>query len=260
MKKTLFYVATLFVTNFVSGQLTLEHSFPSNQAVNVFNDGEKVYYFITKFGEVGVPGESRNTIHIYNSDYSLYRTITFPWDTSYDSGIGFMGDYGISKYVFNTDDKFEFIVFTLNNSTQQKKHFILNEDGEIIKDLSNYRTSYDIYHDSLNNVNKIKLNKIDSSIAGVYEIYLLPTTELTTKEIQRTNKLSAFPIPTNKILNVVNPKNGAYKIEIFDTSGKLVLNKNFAGSENKISVDVENLPKGIYVYKIGDLSSKFIKN
>ncbi|GEM_PF-1154406 len=73
-------------------------------------------------------------------------------------------------------------------------------------------------------------------------------------------KIKAFPIPTNKTLNIINPQNGANKIEIYDMSGKLILNKIFNSSDNKISIDVENIPKGNYIYKIGDLSSKFIKN
>lgn len=258
MKKILFSLATL-VTSLAFGQITLEHSFPSNRGVKVFNDGAKIYYFVSDYNTA----EYRNKISIYNSDYTLYKTITFPWDTSYNSGIGFLGDYGISKYVFNTDEKFEFIVTVVNNTTQQKKNFILNEDGDIIKDLADYYVANEyvnIYHDSLNNVNKMKLVKRDGTNAGITEIYLLPTTELTTKEIQGKNKLSAFPIPTNKILNIINPENGSNKIEIYDLSGKLILIKNFSYNENRISLNVENLLKGTYIYKIGDLNSKFIKN
>ena len=89
---------------------------------------------------------------------------------------------------------------------------------------------------------------------------LSQTSPLNTEEIQSKSKLSAFPNPTNKILNIINPQNETNKIEIYDTSGKLILSKMFNSSDNKISVDVEHLPKGNYIYKIGDLSSKFIKN
>lgn len=73
-------------------------------------------------------------------------------------------------------------------------------------------------------------------------------------------KVQAYPNPTNKILNIINLQNGTNKIEVYDTTGKLILNKMFNSSDNKISVDVEHLPKGNYIFKIGDLSSKFIKN
>lgn len=83
---------------------------------------------------------------------------------------------------------------------------------------------------------------------------------LSTQEIQLDNKLSAYPNPTNKTLNIMNPKNGANKVLVYDVSGKLVINKSFSSNDDKISIDVENLTKGIYIYKIGELSSKFIKN
>jgi len=259
MRNFLLSATAIFITNFAFGQLTLEHSFPSNQDARVYNDGTRIYYFVTKYDT----SEYRNKIHIYNSDYSLYRTITFPWDTSFDSGVSFIGDYGISKYVFNTNDNFEFIVYTYSNSTQQTRCYIMDEDGIIIKDLSTYYTGTDdivIFHDSLNNINKIKLKLKDTSIAGLVEIYTLPTTVLSAIEFESENELSAFPIPTNNILNVTNPKNGANKIEVFDTSGKLVLNKNFANIEYNISIDVQNLQKGIYIYRIGNSSGKFIKD
>ena len=80
------------------------------------------------------------------------------------------------------------------------------------------------------------------------------------EKFRKKNKLSAFPIPTNKTLTIINPENGANTIEVFDTSGKLVINKSFGISEDKISIDVESLPKGSYIYKVGNLSSKFMKN
>lgn len=259
MRNFLLSLTTILAANFAFGQLSLEHSFPSNQDVKVFNDGTNIYYFVSKFDAPG--SEYRNKIHIYNSDYSLYRTVTFPWDISYTSGIGFIGDYGISKHIFNTNDNFEFIV-SAYNGTSGPLCFILDEDGVIIKDLTNYGKTVediDIFHDALNNVNKIRLRKIDGSPAGINEIYLLPTTVLATNVTQKANELSAFPIPTNRILNIVNPKNGIDKIEVFDLNGKLVLNKIFDNTENRISLDVESLQNGIYVYKVGELSAKFIK-
>ena len=95
---------------------------------------------------------------------------------------------------------------------------------------------------------------------NVYEVYQLPTSSLSSKEIQTKGKLSAFPVPANKTLNIINPNNGTNVVEIYDASGKLFINKSFPKNENRISVDVENLTKGAYTYKIGNQSAKFIKN
>ncbi|MCB0486285.1 MAG: T9SS type A sorting domain-containing protein, partial [Flavobacteriaceae bacterium] len=92
-----------------------------------------------------------------------------------------------------------------------------------------------------------------------YDVYDLPTATLSTSEIQLVDFV-AFPNPTSKKLSLINPKNGNTSIEIYDLNGKKVLHKTFSDLEDKISIDVEKLSNGVYVYKIGSLSSKFIKN
>ncbi|OJV47910.1 MAG: hypothetical protein BGO40_06995 [Chryseobacterium sp. 39-10] len=254
MKKFLFSVATIFAANFSFGQIELEHSFELDQAVLNYSDSQDLKYVSLK----------ESQITIYNSDYSIYKTFNIQIPTGYNRIYLSSYDdfpFNVSKYVFNNDNKLEFFLF-LDGDYPTKKVMIFNEDGNIIKDFNgNYQYELvTVYHDNIQNKNKLKMGRNDDAGKITFDIYNLPTTELSSKEIQRKNKLSAFPIPTNKILNIINPENGTNKIEIFDTSGKLVLNKSFLSSENKISVDIENLPKGIYVYKIGDLSSKFIKN
>lgn len=99
---------------------------------------------------------------------------------------------------------------------------IFNEDGNIIKDFNgNYQYELvTIYHDNTQNKNKLKMGRNDDNSKITFDIYSLPTSELSTKEIQEKSKLSAFPIPTNKILNIINPKNGVNKIEVYDATGK----------------------------------------
>lgn len=255
MKKLLFSAAAIIATSFASGQITLEHSFAPEQQVILYSDATTLKY-VTLNG---------TQIIIYNSDYSVFKTfpITIPSIFS-EARLSTFDDFpfNVSKYVFNTDDKLEFFVF-FNGTWPTKNVMIFDEDGNIVKNFNDNYTYelVDIFHDSTTNTNKLKMGKYSAGTGDVsFDIYSLPTSSLTTKEIKTKNKLSAFPIPTNKILNILNPQNGANKIEIFDTSGKIVLNKSFGNSENKISVDVENLPKGIYIYKVGDLNSKFIKN
>lgn len=253
MKKFLLTIA-IVAANFLFGQIILEHSFDLDEAVLNYSDSQDLKYVSLKDSK----------ITIYNSDYSVYKTFNIQIPAGYTRIYLSSYDdfpFNVSKHVFNNDDNLEFFVFLDGNYPSQKV-MIFNEDGNIIKDFNgNY--SYElvtIFHDSTQNKNKLKMGRNDDNSKISFDIYSLPTSELSTKEIQSKNKLSAFPIPASKTLNIINPKNGANRIVVYDTSGKLVLNKSFANLENKISVDVESLPKGIYIYKIGDLSSKFIKN
>ena len=253
MKKFLFSVATIFAANSAFSQMTLEKSYTSgNFGWGVYYDSSNTNYIIPR---------DQKVFDIYDANHNLIKTLSpnVPDGYVFDGGMMEV-DFSISKYVFNTDDKLEFILWFYNSSLGKDMTLIVNEDGNIIKQFGDeYHSFYHIFHDSASNKNKFVIVKT-SGTNEITEVYLLPTTQLTTKEIQGKNKLSAFPIPTNKILNIINPKNGANKIEVFDSSGKLVLNRSFANSENNISIDVEILPKGIYFYKVGELGSKFIKN
>lgn len=249
MKKLLLSLA-IAVANFSFGQITLEHVFPAGETAKVYKNENQTFYFTTKF--------ESNTINIYNSDYSLYKTI----NVQSPAGFGTVSfpdadnfQFAISKHIFNNDDKLEIVV---SFGSGISKLQIINEDGVIIKNFDNEYYDYDIELFTDKTTNKNKLVVLNTTNAS--EVYILPSSSLASKEIEYQKKLSAFPIPTNKTLNIFNPVNGANKVEFYDVSGKMVMSKSFNINENRISVEVENLPKGNYIYKIGNLTSKFIKN
>ena len=258
MKKTLLSIA-IIATNFVFGQITLEKVYPSENLQVYTNATETFYYSV---------GEDLTTIKIYNADYTLKKQFSPTIPTNYKLIISNYDNFILSKNIFNPDNLLEIAVIMRNFDTGTSSYSdiirIYNEDGVLVKDFGDGYFLEDIFnfhvfHDNTTNTNKLRLSK-GTYMNQTTEIYNLNTTSLASKEIQSHNKLSAFPIPTNKILNIINPQNGVNKIEIYDTTGKQILVKMFNSSDNKISIDVENLPKGNYIYKIGDLNSKFIKN
>lgn len=253
MKKVLLS-ASILVANFVFGQITLAHTYTSEDLQAYTNSTETYYYSV---------GYDFSNMKIYNSDYTLYKQFTPVVPSGYRMFVDqYDNNFILSKNVFNTDNKLEIIIVFEKYPQREYIIRIYNEDGTILKEFGpNYRFNdeYDIniYHDNVTNINKLRLfNQSTNST----EIYNLPTTSLAAKEVQSQGKLSAFPIPTNKILNIINPDNGANKVQIYDTTGKLIMNKSFNSNEDKIAIDVEALTKGIYIYKIGEISSKFIKN
>ncbi len=241
-------------TNFVFSQITLEKTYTSDNLQVYTNATETNYYSI---------GQNLTTVKIYNANHTLKTQFSPTIPTGYSMNISSYNNFILSKNVFNTDNLLEIVVvFNKYDNGSVNRIVIFNEDGQIVKDFGeNYRFDdefdFHIYHDNTTNSNKLRLYK---TTINSTEIYNLPTTSLAAKEVQFQSKLSAFPIPTNKVLNVINPDNGANKVQIYDVSGKLVMNKTFSSNDNKITIDVESLTKGIYIYKIGELSSKFIKD
>ncbi|WP_326984534.1 T9SS type A sorting domain-containing protein [Chryseobacterium sp. MYb264] len=251
MRKLLFSAA-LFTASLSFGQITLEHTFPQDEIFANYSNDTELYYCSQN--------ENTPSIKIYNSDFALLKTLNLTIPTGY-TYTSFPEDYQypISKYLFNTNDKLEFIVFYQNLNGPASKMQIIDEDGIIIKDFpGEYRMEYlKIYHDPIDNVNKLQAR---NEITAQTEVYTLPTSVLANKEIMNAkNKLVAFPNPAKTTLKVTNPKNNFNKVEVFDVTGKLVLAQSFSNSEETISLHVENLTTGNYIYKIGNLSSKFIK-
>lgn len=255
MKKILLSVA-IIASNFVFSQITLETTYNSENLQVYTNATETNYYSV---------GQNLTTVKIYNANHTLKKQFTPTIPTGYSMSINSYNNFILSKNIFNTDNLLEIVVVFHkydNINGLIIRIIIFNEDGQIVKDFGeNYRLDdefdFHVYHDNTTNTNKLRLYKVTTNST---EIYNLPTTSLASKEIQSKNNLSAFPIPTNKVLNIINPDNGANKVQIYDTSGKLVMNKSFSSHDDKIAIDVEALTKGIYIYKIGEMSSKFIKN
>ncbi len=267
MKKLLLSAVAIFAANFSFGQITLEHTFPEGERFNVYNVGSETLYYTSI--------ANSNLIKIYNADLSLRKTVAVPLPENYnmliEGNAPHEGLYTMSKHIFNTDDKYEFLIEAsyYEQSTQMsyRKLLLINDEGSLIKDFhpnagqKNLSGIYQVFHDSVSGKNKFVIGNSapnTPTLESEYELYSLPTTELATKEVSYS-RLSAFPIPTSGVLNIMNPRNGANKVEIFDAAGKLVHNTSFNLNEGKITVDVERLPKGVYIYKVGDLSSKFIK-
>lgn len=254
--------AAVIACSFMFGQqITLEHTFPLNENVFAFPNGNDIIYV--------APGNG-NTINIYNSAYALIKTVnvTLPDGYTFDFNPRYDIDFLVTKHIFNNDDKLEFIVGGVLLTPQtRRKLYIVNEDGVIIKDFITYPSfswdrDFKIFHDNTSNTNKMIITNYDFNNYKIFrEVYTLPTTSLSVNEIQsKKQQLSAFPIPTNKVLNIINPSNGSSTVTIYDMTGKQVINKSFSSMDHQISVNVESLPKGTYLYRIGEVSSKFIKN
>jgi chitinase len=71
------------------------------------------------------------------------------------------------------------------------------------------------------------------------------------------NKFSVYPNPVNKILYIYNAKNeNPFDIQLFGLKGNLILEKKLYGTSE--SIDISDLPNGIYFLKLGDKFEKIL--
>ena len=79
------------------------------------------------------------------------------------------------------------------------------------------------------------------------------TTDINSLNFQ---KLKAFPIPTQGILEISLPSNGqSYSYSLYSISGQLIENGKTTLNQGKIKLDLTNLTKGIYIVKLTDNNS-----
>jgi hypothetical protein len=247
MKNHLSYILILFCFS-LFGQ-TLEKTYTSNHYDKInyafFINDELNFYTIDR---------TNNEVKFYDSSHNLFKTIIIELKNNWD----FLSIYTITDKLFNSDSKIEFIVRSRDSGIPYTNLTVFNEDGEeifefeLVDDFKLIKTPENTF--KLITTSFYNNNKID------YKVYNLSGTLDASQETLLNKDIIQYPNPTSKNLYLKNIdiKNKGSFLEIFTIDGKKVLTKNIKQSETYI--DVSNLSKGVYYYKIGRYSHKFIKN
>jgi len=250
MKKKLLY---LFITiSSISFSQTLENSYTSEG----YNNEPKNYAFLTENNLFYLTmSTTNNEIFVYNSDHSLYKkiTITLP------SGFKAEQLHFATDKLFNSDSKIEILITSYNNATSENKMLLYNEDGgNNIYDFGD-KFKVEVFKDNNNNY-KLLTSVGKSGVS--YDIYSLSgTLTISQENFLNKRKMISFPNPSSSSINITNPlkNNENEKIDIYDTNGRKVLEKKIIGNGANIKIDISELSKGIYSYRIREFGNKFIK-
>lgn len=78
---------------------------------------------------------------------------------------------------------------------------------------------------------------------------------------QVTGSIQVYPNPANTLLNIVfqNPADAVANIQLFNSIGSMMLHQQ-ASTSQSISIDVSNLPAGIYVLRVVDAKQIFLQS
>lgn len=106
----------------------------------------------------------------------------------------------------------------------------------------------------------ITFTQNDSDIVD-YDVYSLPGTTLDVVENSFANESFSFPNPSSSRMAIKTSlvKGESSMLEVFDISGKKVIEKNVTSDNGQIDLDVSSLSGGMYIYKIKNQTNKFIK-
>lgn len=246
MKKTLLITMLLGFVQLHS-QISLEHSYDNSQSNSLlysnysfsFNTENATYYYYFSSGD--------NSIKLYNENHSLYKSVSLPIPAT-----NYISIYAPSDKLFNSDALIEFIVM-ISGSTNQM--YLLNENGDILNNLGERNRANVIKTNS--GSFKLVTSKNDGKIIDVYAL----NGTLSTNQFNLLAKSSAFPNPTDSVINITIPEqvNKSADIKIFSMAGKEVMSQKKYDDSNNIKLDVSSLASGIYIYKVENHTGKFIK-
>ena len=163
--------------------------------------------------------------------------------------------------LFNSNLKIEFLIYSIQTSSPfQPSLRLFDEDGNLLFDFGN-SSGIELFKTANNKYKLLTSQKSTNTNEISYKVYSLSGTLSINQESLLNKSVLQFPNPTSKTLNLKNLKSNGNKnlLEIFSIQGKKVLSKKTEQNESEISVNISHLSKGIYIYKIGGISNKFIK-
>lgn len=252
----LFYL--LFGFSLITYGQTLEKTYTTDTGYAeeppnfAFFANNEMHYFTTE--HIGDKENPTYNIKIYNISHQETKNINIT-----NSGAFFTLKLPSDK-LFNSDSKIEFIALKGTNDVERYSYKLYNEDGNQLFDFG-LGYNHKLYKDNNGNY-KLLISDYDGDnkdIGQTYRVYALSGTLSNKQENLLLNKVTTFPNPSSKVININNLKKHNGIVDVFTVTGKKVLSKKVDKSLNNISVDISNLSNGVYFYKIGDISKRFIK-
>lgn len=267
--KKLAIISAIFVlmSNFLSGQITLEHTYVGGSTLAASPQSDAKQYLIVK---LEVDGEKYviidrigKTLDFYNLNHTFWKSISFSLTTDLNPSSNSYDIIYISEHLFDTDDEIEFMYvdrymipspLTFYCTTQ-----VVNEDGSILFTVTdgaplirgNYpQQQLPIYNTDLGTKLILSMTNGDAnvySLTGQLATYLIKNS---TDEVVLGN---VFPNPSNDVItipySIPDSENSGF-IKIYNIEGKEIkifsVDKNF----KNITLSTTELSSGIYYYQL----------
>lgn len=250
MKKHLIlFLGLSLVVGKVSAQLTLDHTLSGHFASSYPTIEEPIglYYNSAYFNS--------NTFYLYNSNYSLYKTVV----VDFPSGYTMQSVSALGRHIINTDDKAEFFVSAIHPTTYKYAAKIINEDGIVILDLGQVGSCF--YGGVYKIGNQLRLSILKKDSYNQTEVYICQGNYNAVASFENENyTMQPYPNPTTTLINLPYhiDKGTVSTIKIYNINGQLVDSYNIGGDFEMITIDVNNYAKGVYVYEYNGISNRFV--
>lgn len=205
-----------------------------------------------------------NSVCIYNWDFTLNKTVNI----TPTNGFRIAQIQNISKDCFNNDNKWEMVLYFINNSNGTTKIMVFDEDGNIIEDFGSASSCTFVGFEKKNTELRCAVyfqnfNASSTTYTYTTKIYRCAGNGASLQSInqaQSKNKSVAYPNPARNIITLSYnlPSGNTSEIRIFNTAGQLVKTIPVGPHFNEVQVDVSSFPHGTYIYECEGVSNKFI--
>ena len=257
--KCLLILSMCLLSYGLNSQITLDHSFNYSTTVTKINESTYKYFLMD------VPNKQ---CRIYNMDFSLYKTIDLP----VEEGAWLYDIRFVSERLFNDDSNIEVLYttykwITTNTNTGEGYYVyrskVMSENGTVLLDVPGALYSY---------VNEVSPEKY-SLFLFIYDLSVDPYTistniyklpgQLNTIDGAKKSAVhtSVYPNPATGLINIeyiLPPDIKLARIHILDASGRKHSEYLVDGSTDRLSIETNLFPPGIYFYYLesGELRSE----
>ena len=211
-----------------------------------------------------------------SSEYYLYSKIYFTYlsnnivqrciqnsgnvsctlDLSYDSELRCSGIECTKSLLDSCSDKYLYLSETFNENSQTSEISIIPYFSTCFK-FYNYGRKENYYYDENNNLISTKV--FDKDSLGNWNIYVSKyyKYDLTNIDALEKSEIKIYPNPALSELSIDNGQELMKEVYLYDVMGRKV--KHLPVNAPSTTVDVSDLPNGIYVVKINTVSGVLVR-
>ncbi|MCZ8198313.1 MAG: T9SS type A sorting domain-containing protein [Flavobacterium sp.] len=233
-----FYSYTTSVFNV--SNLSLENAYESLVGrLKLDNSGMEKYYTFDK--------PINNQLKIYNSDHSLWKTISLPVPNE-DFEVINVNSISESKIV---PDALIEVCYNYKNKYLLEDYYqsaVINENGlNLLTVNANY-----IFINEINGLNKKLISIAENQFSNYTQSKVFSIGSLSNESFENVSHIKITPNPASSYLNILSEKQ-LLEAKFFNSIGMLVQKESL---ENNSRINIEQLPNGIYFLLLTDNNNK----
>ena len=200
----------------------------------------------------------KDEIKIYNDDFECIKLIKL---YSNATEVVIHNVFCLTKGVFTNQNKYEFVTHGYYKIGEENFDFagIYNEDGECLYSFDDFSKNPNPFIVD----NKLVINSHDNNGDVYAKIFTLAHSihnqPNAISQIQQQNSSKLYPNPArNSVTLEYDIQGQMQEMQIVDINGRVIANYLLDPSQKQVKINTFNYKKGVYVYRYGNNSGKFV--